>query len=174
MTPEIHAGFSVKRYGGRKEDYIAIHQFLDGSKSAHPDLRHRAATHNSWFVICVLPRVFGEVIKNSDNKEVSVREIGQWHVMEDFNGSFPSLSDFCSAITFCPWMDNGADVAPSNYGLPEVDRELLYPEKRVNLRDGDHRVRPSVLELAKEYILKQIPAPTPGRSGGCGGGGRYD
>jgi hypothetical protein len=33
MNPEIHSKNSVKKYGGKPEDYLEIHQAMD---SAHP------------------------------------------------------------------------------------------------------------------------------------------
>lgn len=48
--PMIHAMSSAKRFGGVPEDYLPLHQFMDSSKSAHADNRHRALTHNAWFI----------------------------------------------------------------------------------------------------------------------------
>lgn len=49
--PYIHAISSAKRFGGKPEDYIEIHNLMDSSKGAIPDNRHRALTHNSWFFL---------------------------------------------------------------------------------------------------------------------------
>jgi len=40
--PFIHAESSVKRWGGKPEDYIEIHNLMDSSKGAIADHRHRA------------------------------------------------------------------------------------------------------------------------------------
>lgn len=120
--PLVHAECSVKRWGGKAEDYLPIHILLDSSKSAFPDLRHRALTHNSWFITEILPRIFGEIITNSDDKKVSVRDIGEHHVLEDFHGLFiPAVSDFLSRIEFADWMDNArdGDTPPSHTRLEE-------------------------------------------------------
>ncbi len=119
-SPWIHAESSVKHFGGKPEDYLPIHELLDSSKASMSDLRHRFLTHNSWFVTTILEKIFGSVITNSDGRKVSVREIGQWHVMEDFNGSFPSAQDFLANIGWQDWMDNGKNGArpPSHKGLP--------------------------------------------------------
>lgn len=58
--PHIHAVSSAKHYGGSPDDYLDIHQFMDSSKGAIADNRHRALTHNSWFLSVVLSE--GEVI----------------------------------------------------------------------------------------------------------------
>lgn len=112
--PYIHALSSVKRHGGVVEDYIEIHNFMDSSKSAIADNRHRALTHNSWFLSVVLERVFGVTITNSDGKVISVRTIGEEHVQEDFGNRFiPSAQDYLQEIEFKPWMQNGLGSPPS-------------------------------------------------------------
>lgn len=58
MKSEIHALNSVKRWGGVIEDYLPIHQFIDSSKSALADIRHRLVLHNTmgpW----IAERIFG-------------------------------------------------------------------------------------------------------------------
>ena len=55
--PHIHALSSVRSFGGLEEDYLPIHEFLDSSKAIVADNRHRAFTHNSWFINTVIPRV---------------------------------------------------------------------------------------------------------------------
>lgn len=47
MKPYIHAQNSARKWGGAPEDYLDIHNFLDCSKAAHPDMRHRAILHSS-------------------------------------------------------------------------------------------------------------------------------
>lgn len=112
--PFIHAKSSAKKFGGRPDEYLPIHEFLDASKSAVADNRHRALTHNSWFLSVVLERVFGATIRNSNGREVSVREVGEQHVLEDYGMKFiPSAQDFLAEIEFKPWMDNGRGVPPS-------------------------------------------------------------
>jgi hypothetical protein len=44
-NPVFHAVSSSKKYGGKPEDYIKIHQFFDASKAMMADLRHRALRH---------------------------------------------------------------------------------------------------------------------------------
>jgi len=43
MHSYYHALSSVKRFGGKPEDYLPIHEFFDESKSHFADFRHRAA-----------------------------------------------------------------------------------------------------------------------------------
>ena len=114
--PYIHAKNSARRFGGEPEDYFEIHDFMDSSKGAIADNRHRALTHNSWFLSNVLERVFGPTIINSAGREVSVRTIGEQHILEDFGMRFiPSAQDFLEGIPFKDWMNNGrgGSVPPS-------------------------------------------------------------
>lgn len=112
--PLLHAQSSVKRYGGVVEDYLPIHNLMDSSKAAIADNRHRALTHNSWFVGTILEQIFGTYLINADDKKVSVRDIGEQHVLEDFAGKFiPTPQDYLAGIPFEDWMQNEQGVPPS-------------------------------------------------------------
>lgn len=112
--PLIHARSSANRWGGDPEDYLEIHDFLDSSKSVFPDNRHRALTHNAWF-LWILERVFGHTIKNAAGHEISVRDIGEQHILEDFGGKYiPAASDYLEGMEFQPWMNNGMEGCPTS------------------------------------------------------------
>lgn len=57
--PYRHAMSSAKKFGGTPDDYIDIHNLMDSSKSAIGDNRHRALTHNAWFVGSIVELIFG-------------------------------------------------------------------------------------------------------------------
>ncbi len=40
--PLFHAQSSVRRFGGKVEDYLGVHHWLDAGKEAFCDFRHRA------------------------------------------------------------------------------------------------------------------------------------
>ena len=133
MKPHIHAISSAKKFGGKPSDYEKIHEFMDSSKGAVADHRHRALTHNTWFIMFVLPRVFGETIQNSKGKTVSVRDIGEQHVLEDYRGKFiPSAQDFICLMKYEDWMDNGNGLPPSHpkYKSSPVELTLEQFEKK--------------------------------------------
>jgi hypothetical protein len=112
--PWIHSKSSVRRWGGVPEDYLEIHDFMDSSKGAIADARHRALTHTSWFLF-ILERVFGHNIENSAGRLVSVRDIGEQHIIEDFGGRFiPTPQDYLEGIPFQEWMNNGRDGEPNS------------------------------------------------------------
>lgn len=89
MKPLIHAKISVKKYGGCVEDYIPLHDFFDDSKQCLPDIRHRALLHNSYGIF-LLEKVFGTYITNSEGQQVSVRDVGEDHVIQDM-GFIPTV-----------------------------------------------------------------------------------
>jgi len=102
MKPFVHAKNSARKYGGKPEDYQAVHDFFDSSKAALPDMRHRAILHSA-FGIFVLERVFGTTITNSFGKQVSVRDLGEDHVIEDL-GFIPTVEHWLRNMNEEPWM----------------------------------------------------------------------
>jgi len=101
MKPWNHARGSVKKWGGEPEDYLPVHDFIDSTKAAMPDLRHRAVLHNAMGIF-LCERVFGPVITNSDGRHVSVRDIAEQHVIEDM-GFIPSLEDWLDELPQSAW-----------------------------------------------------------------------
>jgi hypothetical protein len=96
---------SAQRFGGKACDYLAIHQLIDASSSIIADHRHRALTHNTWFLNVILERVFGAAIINSEGCAISVRAIGQVHLLTDFGGRFiPTAQDYLQHLAYQPWM----------------------------------------------------------------------
>lgn len=102
MKPFRHSRSSVKEWGGKIEDYIHLHEKMDSSKVAHATMKHRAIFHSS-FGIYLLADIFGNTIVNSDNIEVSVRDIAERHVLEDL-GTIPSLDKWLNDMTIQEWM----------------------------------------------------------------------
>jgi len=114
--PYIHARSSAKKFGGKWEDYIEIHELLDSSKAAIADNRHRVLTHNSWFISYILPKIFGETFRRkSDNQVISTREIAEQHVLEDYRMRFiPTAQDFIEHMDYVGWMQNGIAGSPAS------------------------------------------------------------
>lgn len=108
MKPWLHAKLSAKKWGGKPEDYIKLHDFFDWSKSAFPDMRHRAILHHS-FGIFLLEKVFGHNILNSDNKEVSVRDVGEQHVIDDM-GFIPTVDHFLKHMSLGDFLSKKPSV----------------------------------------------------------------
>lgn len=102
MKPYIHAKSSAKKYGGRPEEYLDIHQFMDSSKASIADVRHRALLHSS-FGCFIVEQLFGIVRKNSIGKEYSPRDIAEDHCMEDL-GMIPSVEKWLGNMAIQQWM----------------------------------------------------------------------
>ena len=100
--PYHHALSSVKKWGGEVDDYLAIHDWFDQSKSHMADFRHRALRHHSEGIF-MAEKIFGHTITNSAGRQVMVRYIGEQHVQEDL-GRIPTLADWLSQIKPEPWM----------------------------------------------------------------------
>lgn len=102
MKPYIHAKASVRRYGGKMEDYLDIHDFMDSTKASMPDVRHRAILHTA-FGCFLVEKVFGTVRRNSDGKEYSPRDVAEDHCIEDM-GTIPTMEDFLKLMPIESWM----------------------------------------------------------------------
>lgn len=109
MKPYLHARVSAKQHGGKMEDYLAFHEFFDSSKSSVADVRHRAMLHSAWGIY-VAERVFGPLIVNSDGKQVSTRDLGEEHVLQDL-GRIPTMQDWLQHMPIQPWMGGTKRVA---------------------------------------------------------------
>ena len=136
--PWIHAKSSAKKFGGNPEDYIDIHNLMDSSKGAFPDNRHRALTHNAWFVgpDGILERVFGVYIVNSAGKEVQVRDIGEQHILEDFKMQYiPTVQDYFAGMKYEDWMNNGNGAPPPSHAL--LHNEANVRKEKVTWKERD-------------------------------------
>jgi hypothetical protein len=102
VKPLLHANLSVKSHGGHVDDYLPIHNFIDSTKSANADIRHRAILHSA-FGCFLVERVFGTYITNSVGKRVSTRDIAEEHILQDL-GFIPSMEDYLKNMTIQPWM----------------------------------------------------------------------
>lgn len=102
MKPYLHGQVSVRKFGGKIQDYQEIHDFFDSSKAHVPDMRHRALLHSS-FGIYLAERVFGTSITNSDGKVVQVRDIGEQHVIDDM-GRIPTVQDYLEGMPMYSWL----------------------------------------------------------------------
>ena len=114
-NPLKHSQSSVRLWGGKVEDYLPLHNKMDSSKKYFSDNRHRALTHNMFFIFEVMIPLFGEYITNSDGKLVSVKDICEWHILEDFGKKYiPNVSDYLSEMEIKSWMANGLGEGPAS------------------------------------------------------------
>lgn len=102
MKPFLHGKVSVKKFGGKEEDYQKIHDWFDQTKAHVADMRHRAILHNS-FGIFLCEQVFGTYIVNSDGNKVQVRDIAEQHVLDDL-GTIPTIQDYLDEMPMYEWL----------------------------------------------------------------------
>lgn len=114
--PIKHAESSARKFGGRVQDYLPIHNWFDESKAFFPDFRHRALRHHAEGIF-LAERLFGVTILNSSGRRVPVRYVGEQHVLEDL-GRIPTAQDWLSEIKPQRWM----------YGK-RVERESLLDKE---------------------------------------------
>lgn len=110
MKPYNHARNSVKKWKGKVDDYMPLHNFMDSSKAHFADMRHRALLH-STFGIFLLEEVFGATITNSDGITISVRDVGEQHVLEDL-GKIPCVADYLNNMKLENWMGGPKNKRP--------------------------------------------------------------
>ncbi len=97
-----HAVSSARKWGGVPEDYLPVHDWMDGSKVILADFRHRALRHHAegcWMA----ETIFGITITNSSGHVVPVRMIAERHIVEDLR-RIPSFADWVRCIRPEPWM----------------------------------------------------------------------
>lgn len=114
-SPDKHAISSIRRWGGTMDDYLAIHKKMDCSKAHFPDNRHRALTHTMFWVYEVMVPLFGDTILNASGRTVSVKDICELHILEDYRMKFiPTVSDWLQEVGMRNWMQNGFKEVPAS------------------------------------------------------------
>lgn len=104
----IHSQSSVKRWGGKVEDYLSIHELIDSPKACMNNNSARLITHNVWFAYNIVPKIYGYNLINSDNKRVDTIDIAMLHIAEDFRMKFvPTLEDYLKHLELPAWIHNG-------------------------------------------------------------------
>lgn len=101
MNSWHHAQASARKWGGKPEDYIEVHEFIDSSKKILGDVRHRSLYHHTEGVwLC--QRIFGRTL-TIGRCLVPVRLVAEQHVIEDL-GWLPSPADYLDGMPIKPWM----------------------------------------------------------------------
>ena len=133
-NPLIHSKSSVKRWGGKIEDYLPIHELIDSPKATMNNNSSRFLTHNTWFAYAIIPKVFGYNILNSDNKSIDTVDIAMLHIAEDFRMKFvPTPQDFLKHMEVQGWMKNGI-YNIDNLEAKKIVKTLLNKCKYENKR----------------------------------------
>jgi hypothetical protein len=123
MHPYHHALSSVKKWAGKVEAYLPIHQSFDASKARFADgARHRALRHHSEGIF-LCEQILGPTLTTSAGRVIPTRWVGEQHVQEDC-GFIPTVADWLRHIEVQPWMRRVA----------VKERDLEAPSNR----EGDH------------------------------------
>lgn len=127
-----HSQSSARRFGGRSEDYGALHAWFDATKIAWCDSRHRALRHHQSGIAWAVLR-FGERLQTSDGNWVGTEEVCRQHLLEDC-GYVPTLRDWFREWDPPSWSFQGPDLVRLSLrlGCPErtlrsVADYLLHP-----------------------------------------------
>jgi hypothetical protein len=128
--PYHHAVRSAKLFGGRPEDYLAVHNWFDESKAHFVDLRHRALRHHTEGIF-LCERLLGVTVTNADGREVPTRLVGEQHVKDDL-GWVPTVKDWLVNLRLEPWMTRtpfrpSRDQAAADSLGPEAPAPLHSP-----------------------------------------------
>ena len=102
MKAYLHGKIHAKKYGGIPDDYADIDDFIDSTKQAVADVRHRAILHSA-FGCFLVERMFGRTRINSDGKEYSPRDVAEDHIQQDL-GFIPTMEQYLNNMTVQPWM----------------------------------------------------------------------
>jgi len=156
MNPVWHSESSVRHFGGKLEDYLKIHEKMDCHKAYVSDNRARVLTHTMFWVIEVMIPIFGSYITLESGRKVSVKDICERHILEDFKMKFiPTPQDFIQEMDFKSWMQNGNGVCPSAAKLykelvpEEIKSEEVKPEKPEIRVGRPFRPLPMILDGTK-------------------------
>jgi hypothetical protein len=114
-NPYIHSVSSAKKWGGLFTDYLDIHKKMDCSKAYLSSNLHRTLTHHPFWIHEVMIPLFGDIIKNSDDRIVSVKDICEQHIKEDFaNKYIPTVQDYFEDVKIKQWLNNGLGESPQS------------------------------------------------------------
>lgn len=92
MKPVQHARISAHRFGGRWQDYLALHDLIDSSKAAFPSLQHRALLHSADLGAALARSIFGPTVRNSDGAAIPVEAVIAQHVSDDLGWPCPAAT----------------------------------------------------------------------------------
>jgi hypothetical protein len=102
MKSYLHSRVHAKKYGGVPDDYADIDDFIDSSKQAVADVRHRAILHSA-FGCFVVEKVFGRTRVNSAGKTYSPRDVAEDHIQQDL-GFIPTMEKYLNNMEIQTWM----------------------------------------------------------------------
>ena len=111
MKAYLHGKIHAKKYGGVADDYADIDDFIDSTKQAVADVRHRAILHSA-FGCFLVEKLFGRTRINSDGREYSPRDVAEDHIQQDL-GFIPTMEMYLNNMAIQPWMSGTEKKNPA-------------------------------------------------------------
>jgi len=113
--------------------------------------------------------IFGDYITLENGKIVSVKDICEMHILEDYRMKFiPTPQDFIQEMEMKKWMENGDGVCPSASKLYPELKQIEEEKKKEEEKTGlDFTFMPGMERDYKNKILD-------GRHGRPNGGKVFD
>lgn len=152
MKPFRHARNSARHFGGKPEDYIPIHDFLDQSKMTVADMRHRALFHNTLGPYLV-EQMFGKVAKNSAGRSYSPRDVAEQHIFEDL-GTIPPVSAYLNNMALQAWMGGPRRKKPWRKKMAIEELKNLGKEFKRRQKAFEDEAKGLLERAFKEYFEK--------------------
>ncbi len=174
--PYHHALSSFKRFGGRVEDYLALHSWFDATKAHVADARHRCLRHQSLGIF-IAEQKFGVTIEDSSHNPIPTRALAEQHVQEDFS-FIPSVQQCFQNLPLERWMlENYDSDTPSVHARWSVKRfggqadaflpiHTFLESSRLHLPDARHRVLLHTtlgIQTVEEVFGLELPNGVPTR-----------
>lgn len=96
-NPQVHARSSARKFGGKWENYIELHAFLDSSKLHYAKATHRALLHHQFGKKLALDIFVPKLVKEMRTENYTsvlefCRDVIDQHFSEDFTKFLPSVS----------------------------------------------------------------------------------
>ena len=145
MRPYQHAVSSAAALGGRWQDYLAIHEFLDSTKAACSDMRHRMILHSVDFGGALTAMLF------PDRDDID-RIVCQ-HVVEDI-GAARTLSEWLQLCRRAQMPRFHPEALPI-----DAERMVVEETRRSGIRDDAY-----IRKICALLMLPMTFAPAFGRT----------
>src|SRR5579885_1584730 len=102
-----HCLHSCERFGGRPDDYLPLHQFLNSARTVLPDKASRCVLHNAWGIDLVVRCLGTTFRRSSDHIQTSTRQVAEMHILRDL-GAIPTMLEAVRTVPLAKWMYENA------------------------------------------------------------------
>ncbi|WP_196160855.1 hypothetical protein [Reinekea sp. G2M2-21] len=87
--PTLHAESSARLFGGQSSDWLPVHLYLDDTKKAFGDFRHRAFRHHEQgALLCATS------LATDPAHQEKLYLVAEQHIREDCGGRLPTIEDW--------------------------------------------------------------------------------